>query len=64
MCSRQPTSQETATSGADNHINRVRLAQPGDASNAAAAAANVDDGDNTDAAVLPQTNDTKLICVL
>lgn len=42
----------------------MRLAQPGDASNAAAAPANVDDGDNTDAAVLPQTNKTKLMCVL
>lgn len=48
MCSSQPTSQETVTSGADNHIIWVRPAKPDDASNAAAA----DDEDNTDAAPL------------
>lgn len=64
MCFSQPTSQETVTSGADNHINWVRPAQHNNASNAAAAAAAVDDdddGDNTDAAFCPQTN--KDVCV-
>lgn len=64
MCSSQPTSQETVSSGADNHIIWVRPAQPGHASNAAAAAADDDgDEDNTDAAFPRLTNKRRPVCV-